>query len=165
MVSMCSCCAWCMIARGVYRPLMLHCLWKHGYEPEFPCFKHFLAFACLWEHGWRLRCTHNMCSLTCVSVVVCVVCKLRPCPSYNRHRDRINLVLWRSLYKGGGYKNMQWVHNSSNHSFPLLTRLISFPNHYPKPHHPNIRSMAQGKPRDRALSSTNGLLPPPFGRD
>ena len=39
-------------------------------------------------------------SLTCVSVVVCVACKLRPCPSYSRCKDRINLVLWRSLYKG-----------------------------------------------------------------
>ena len=28
--------------------------------------------------------------------------KLRPCPSYSRRRDRINLGLWRSLYKGGG---------------------------------------------------------------
>ena len=37
-----------------------------------------------------------------VLVVVCVARKLRPCPSYNRRRDRINLVLWRSLYKGGG---------------------------------------------------------------
>ena len=26
---------------------------------------------------------------------------LRPCPSYSRRRDRINLVLLRSLYKGG----------------------------------------------------------------
>jgi hypothetical protein len=99
-VSMCSCSAWCMIARRVYKPnicrlLMLHCLWKHGCQPEFPCFKHFLAFACLWEHGWRLRCTHTMRSLTCVSVVVCVTCKLRPCPSYSRRRDRINLVLCR----------------------------------------------------------------------
>ena len=41
-------------------------------------------------------------SLTCVSVVVCVARKLRPCPSYSRRRDRINLGLWRSLYKGGG---------------------------------------------------------------
>ena len=41
-------------------------------------------------------------SLTCVLVVVCVACKLRPCPSYSRRRDRIDLVLWRSLYKGGG---------------------------------------------------------------
>ena len=41
-------------------------------------------------------------SRTCVLVVVCVTRKLRPCPSYSRCRDRINLVLWRSLYKGGG---------------------------------------------------------------
>ena len=37
-----------------------------------------------------------------VLVVVCVVRKLRPCPSYSRRRDRINLGLWRSLYKWGG---------------------------------------------------------------
>ena len=37
-----------------------------------------------------------------MSVVACVVRKLRPCPSYSRRRDRINLGLWRSLYKGGG---------------------------------------------------------------
>ena len=43
-----------------------------------------------------------MCSFTCVSVVACVARKLRLCPSYSRHRDRINLGLWRSLYKGGG---------------------------------------------------------------
>ena len=36
-----------------------------------------------------------------VLVVVCVARKLRPCPSYSRRRDRINLGLWRSLYKGG----------------------------------------------------------------
>ena len=41
-------------------------------------------------------------SLTCMSVVVCVVRKLRPCNSYSRRRDRINSVLWRSYYKGGG---------------------------------------------------------------
>ena len=41
-------------------------------------------------------------SLTCVSVVVCVVRKPRPCLSYSRRRDRINSVLWRSYYKGGG---------------------------------------------------------------
>ena len=81
--------------------VMLHCLCEHGCEHEFPCFKHFLVFACLWEHGWRLRCTHTMRSLACVSVVACVVCKLRPCPSYSGRRDRINLGLWRSLYKGG----------------------------------------------------------------
>ena len=37
-----------------------------------------------------------------VSVGICVARKLRPCPSYSRRRDRINLGLWRSLYKGGG---------------------------------------------------------------
>ena len=37
-----------------------------------------------------------------VLVVVCVARKLRPCPSYSRRRDRINLGLWRSLYRGGG---------------------------------------------------------------
>ena len=37
-----------------------------------------------------------------VLVVVCVARKLRPCPSYSRRRDRINLGLWRGLYKGGG---------------------------------------------------------------
>ena len=44
-----------------------------------------------------------MCSFTCVSVVACVARKLRPCPSYSRRRDRINLLFWRSLYKGAGY--------------------------------------------------------------
>ena len=28
--------------------------------------------------------------------------RIRPCPSYSRRRDRINLGLLRSLYKGGG---------------------------------------------------------------
>ena len=37
-----------------------------------------------------------------VLAVVCVARKLRPCPSYSRRRDRINLGVWRSLYKGGG---------------------------------------------------------------
>ena len=41
-------------------------------------------------------------SLTCLSVVVCVVRMPRPCNSYSRRRDRINSVLWRSYYKGGG---------------------------------------------------------------
>ena len=41
-------------------------------------------------------------SFTCVSVVVYVARKLRPCPSYSRRRDRIDLVLWHSLDKGGG---------------------------------------------------------------
>ena len=41
-------------------------------------------------------------SLTCMSVVICVVRKPRPYNSYSRRRDRINSVLWRSYYKGGG---------------------------------------------------------------
>ena len=39
---------------------------------------------------------------TCVSVVVFIARKLRPCPSYSRRRDRNNSVHGRSLYKGGG---------------------------------------------------------------
>ena len=39
---------------------------------------------------------------TCVSAVVFVARKPRPCPSYSRRRDRNNCVHWRSLYKGGG---------------------------------------------------------------
>ena len=38
-------------------------------------------------------------------VVACVARKLRPCPSYSRRRDRINLGLWCGLYKGGGGYN------------------------------------------------------------
>ena len=45
---------------------------------------------------------HIMHSLTCVSVVVCVVHKPHPCLSYSRRRDCINSVLWRSYYKRGG---------------------------------------------------------------
>ena len=45
-------------------------------------------------------------SLTCMSVVVCVVRKPRPCNSYRRRRDCINSVLWRSYYKGGGGYHM-----------------------------------------------------------
>ena len=41
-------------------------------------------------------------SPTCVSVVLCVVHKPRPCLSYSLRRDRINLVLLHSYYKGGG---------------------------------------------------------------
>ena len=39
---------------------------------------------------------------TCVPVVVCVACKLRPCPSYNGRRDHNNSIHWHSLCKGGG---------------------------------------------------------------
>ena len=106
-VSMCSCSAWCMIARRVSKPyicrlLMPHCLWEHGYEPEISCFKHFLVFACLWDCGRRFKCTHTMRSLAWVWVVVCAACKLHPCPSYSRRRDCINLGLLRSEDKGWG---------------------------------------------------------------
>ena len=53
-----------------------------------------------------------------VLVVVCVARKLRPCPSYSRRRDRINLGLWRSLYKGGGGTlGEKWVDNKGG---PIL---------------------------------------------
>ena len=57
-------------------------------------------------------------SLRCVLVVACVARKLRPCPSYNRCRDRINLGLksqintvpnWRSLYNGGGLQQSKSI--------------------------------------------------------
>ena len=63
---MCSCSAWCIIARRVPKPnicrlLMLHCLWEHGCEPEisFPN-----TFLCLHAFGnvgvsswmcWRIQ--------------------------------------------------------------------------------------------------------------
>ena len=89
---------------NICRLLMLHCLWEHGCEPEISCSQYFLVISCLWEHGWRLRCTDTMQALMCVLVVVCVVCKLWPCLSYSRCRDRINLGLLRSLYKGVGVR-------------------------------------------------------------
>ena len=54
-----------------------------------------------------------------VLVVACIARKLHPCPSYSRRRDRINLGLWRSLYKGGGYKYL----NSCKAIFNLHARL------------------------------------------
>ena len=45
----------------------------------------------------------HVCVGSCMCcVVVCVARKPRPCRSYSRHRDRINLVLLRSYYKKGG---------------------------------------------------------------
>ena len=52
-------------------------------------------------------------SLTCMSVVVCVMRKPRPCNSYSRRRDRINSVLWRSYYKRGGGTNGREKHTSA----------------------------------------------------
>ena len=55
-----------------------------------PCWRQLTRQSSLFERGCP------------VLVVVCVARKLHPCPSYSRRRDRINLGLWRSLYKGGG---------------------------------------------------------------
>ena len=78
-----------------------------GVKLKVSCFKHFLVFACFWERGCTLRCTHTMHSLMCVSVVVCVARKLRPCPSYSRRRDRISVALLHTLYKGRRYKEFR----------------------------------------------------------
>ena len=87
-------------------------------------------------------------SLTCVSVVACVARKLRPCPSYSRRRDRINLGLWRSLYKGGGgtefwvrQKRMLWMlclthpFSAARHQWHVMMSGRDIP-HQPEP--PNI---------------------------
>ena len=89
----------------------------------------------------EVRCTHTMHSLTCVSVVVCVVHKPRPCLSYSRRRDRINSVLWRSYYKGGALQvGPQWgqdrmlmspegCHHLPIHSRNSRLRLATATNH------------------------------------
>ena len=47
------------------------------------------------------------CTSTCVSVVVCGMCKLQPCLSNSRHRDHINLGLVYLLrQEGGGYSTL-----------------------------------------------------------
>ena len=52
---------------------------------------------------WAEVKVHSYHALTHVCVVVvCVARKPRPCLSYSRRRDRINSVLLRSYYKGGG---------------------------------------------------------------
>ena len=45
--------------------------------------------------------SHHALTHVCV-VVVCVARKPHPCLSYSRRRDRINSLLLRSYYKGGG---------------------------------------------------------------
>ena len=72
-----------------------------GVNLKFSCSQGFLAFAYTWKCG-RGRGALIPCARTCVSVIVCVARKLRPCPSYSGRRDRNNSVHWRSLYKGGG---------------------------------------------------------------
>ena len=65
-------------------------------------------------------------SLSCVSVVVCVVCKLRPCPSYSMRRDRITLGLWRSLHKGGGGYSMAYVDCATLHKYMAKTMMLGW---------------------------------------
>ena len=59
-----------------------------------------------------------------VSIVVCVVRKPRPCLSYSRRRDHINLVLLRSDYKGGGLfaPFVSTAHMHANEFKTILTR-------------------------------------------
>ena len=71
-----------------------------------------------------------------VLVVVCVARKLHPCPSYSRRRDRINLGLWRSLYKGGGYARSRPAEGFINDMF-LATALCV-------PCDPSLRVALQG---------------------
>ena len=76
-------------------------------------------------------------SLTSMSVVVCVVRKPRPCNSYSRRRDRINSVLWRSYYKGGGGTSLlisqaHSLHGSQNHlEERLLDQAQAWASHTP----------------------------------
>ena len=64
-------------------------------------------------------------SPTCVSAVVCVARKPRPCLSYSRRRDRIHLVLLRSYYKGGGGRRGNfWINFLSTHP---CARLLASP--------------------------------------
>ena len=103
-----------MIARRVSKPnicrlRILHCLCQHGCEPEIFMFPRLPCVCIHLECGQRSRCTDIMRARTCVSVVVCVARKLRPCPSYSRRRDRNNSVHWRSLYKGGGGTWGPWL--------------------------------------------------------
>ena len=84
---------------------------------KFSCSQGLLVFTCTWKCGRRSRGTHTMRARTCVSVVVFIARKLRPCPSYSRRRDRNNSVHWRSLYKGGaGYIIYIGQHRECNHS-------------------------------------------------
>ena len=61
-----------------------------GVNLKFHVTKIFLCLHAFWEREWRLRCTHTIRSLTCVSLVVCVARKLRPYQSYSRRGDRID---------------------------------------------------------------------------
>ena len=62
--------------------------------------------------------------VVCVPVVVCVACKIRPCPSYSRRRDCINPIFLRSLDKGrgGGYLSVFWQGLDRTHACWQRTR-------------------------------------------
>ena len=94
-------------------------------------------------HPRSRRCTHTMHSLTCMSVVVCVVRKPRPCNSYSRRRDRINSVLWRSYYKGGG-GTAKWRKSAT-----------SSDNRTPSPSATHITHVIECRP----LGSASGAIP------
>ena len=78
---------------GAVRGVGVHEGWAGGHTPLCPSSKNRVLHPIP---------THTMHSLTWVSVVVCVAHKLRPCLSYSRRRDRINLGLLRSYDRGGG---------------------------------------------------------------
>ena len=77
-------------------------------------------------------------SLMCVSVVVCVARKPRPCLSYSRRRDRINSVLLRSYYKGGGVGfglGLGLFGPIQSHFTPFSSHPPPTPQHPPPPTH------------------------------
>ena len=91
-------------------------------------------------------------SLTRVSVVACVARNLRPCPSYSRHRDRINLGLWRSLYKGGGGTNPQRAQGVSGSAEGLVHQWGSASS-------PRPRLETRGQRKQVALVSSGTGIP------
>ena len=63
-----------------------------------------LSCVCMPLGTWAEVKVHSYHALTHVCVGSCMCCaQPRPCLSYSRHRDRIDFVLLRSYYKGGGY--------------------------------------------------------------
>ena len=103
---------------------------------KFSCSQGFLVFAYTWKCGRRSRCTHTMRARTCVSVVVFVACKLRPCPSYCGRRDRNTSVHWRSLYRGGAVLLvhccvLQISCSQGTTQYPISCRSLSFSQFQP----------------------------------
>ena len=77
--------------------------------------------------------------------------RLRPCPSYSRRRDRINLGLLRSLYKGGG------VHTPVPIHAPARTQKA--PARTPPPFCASTALCKHGDPSDRRLSDRSCRFP------